>query len=196
MAPTRSSMKKRKKKKKKGKAKSRSHANSFEKAEGGGGMMEKREKMQQIQLFKQVEQTKEYQETYYHKILFEQSTTNLVSLNNFWASFGIQLLSDDTKPFLSQYFVFATASINEILCVLAVMDMPFNTENVAPQFKFGEKGINDRSVRLIAQSPTILFAKELKKQQQKEEEESKEEDAQSISVHVVYFDPSDRYTLL
>eukprot|EP01083_Nonionella_stella_P301896 1038317_1 len=175
------------------------HSKHRHKAMRFGSHAQKREQMQQIQLFKQVEQTKEYQETYYHKILFEQSTTNLISLNKFWASFGIQMLRDDTKPFLSQYFLFATASINEILCVLAVLDMPFNAQNVAPQFKFGEKGINDRSVRLIAQSPTILFAKELKKQQQKEEEEeeSKEDEeaqAQSISIHVVYFDPSDRYT--
>merc|ERR1712228_515840 len=128
-----------------------------------GGHMEKRKEMKQEQLFKQVEQTKEYQETYYYQIKYEQDTKALIPCNKFWCDFGIKTLSgdDEQTPFLSEYCLFATSSINEILCCLAVIDIPFNDDNIVPQFKYES---NSNSVRLIAQSPTILFAKELKKQ--------------------------------
>ena len=57
--------------------------------------------------------------------------------------------------------------------MLAVLDVAFNDERVAPHFKYAEKGIRDPSVRLIAQSPTILFAKELKKQEKEKESKRK-----------------------
>merc|ERR1712232_590761 len=121
----------------------------------------KRQQMAQQQLFKQVEQTKEYQETYYYQTLFETDTKNLIPCNKFWCDFGIKMLSGDQRPFLSEYCLFATSSINEILCCLAVLDVPLNDENTPPLFQYDQN-----SVRLVAQSPTILFAKELKRQKQ------------------------------
>jgi len=176
---------------------------------GMGGYSEQREKMQQEQLFKQVEQTKEYQDTFYWKVLFERNTKHLIPINRFWTSLATHVLNEDdtiaSKPFLSEYFLFATSSINEILCMLAMLNVSFNEENVTPQFKYGENGVNDRSVRVIAEMPTIVFAKELKQQANDNSNDNGDVDdektasvqtqqPQSISINVVYFDPSDRYT--
>ena len=180
---------------------------------GSDEYLQQRQETQQQQLFKQVETTKEYQDTFYWNVRYETITKNLIPENKFWCDFAIHYLDGDGKKrkkdnaFLSKWFLFATSNINEMLCVLCVMDLPFNSNG--PQFVFGEKGVNDQSIKLITSSPTIVFVKQLKKYNKsdhnddeiKEEKEEKKlskkirSSHESISIHVHYFDPLDKYTL-
>ena len=78
-------------------------------------MRAKRAQMAPQQLFAQVEQTKEYQETYYHGVLFERDTRTLIPANKFWANFAVHALSAEAaKPFLSQYFFFTRRAKGEM----------------------------------------------------------------------------------
>eukprot|EP01083_Nonionella_stella_P305531 1066243_1 len=162
---------------------------------------EERKDMESLQLFKQLDKTKEYQDTYYFKMKYEHDTNDVVRLNKFWCSYAIhQLIKKKDTPFLSQYFLFATESIHELLLVLTVLDVPFDAE--PPIFKYDEQ--NPNTVSVIANGPTVVFAKELHKHllHNMDQTESKHEDEQyqyegqsneSISIHIHYFDPSDMY---
>ncbi|ETO05702.1 hypothetical protein RFI_31694, partial [Reticulomyxa filosa] len=85
-------------------------------------------------LFEEMENTKEFQETQYYKIGFGQSTTNLIPPNHFWFEYGQYLLADDyspKKPFVSQHFTIPVNTLTEMLCALAVFDLPLTSDGNA-----------------------------------------------------------------
>ena len=153
---------------------------------------EQRNMMSSQQLYKQVEKTKEYQETYYYNIKYERNTKYLVpNESKFWCSFGKYFLSEDCGkvPFLSDYVLLPTSSINEILLALAVIGLPFKSQG--PQFIYptnNEEKVDEQErnqLILRATSPTIVFAKQLK--------ESETLNMSQISIHMHYYDETDKY---
>ena len=169
-----------------------------------GALEKRREIMATSQLFKQVKSTKEYQETYYYNIPFETNTSNLIQENKFWCDFGNFMLNKrkQNDKFISRNILVPTNNINEILIVLGVLDVPFESDG--PTFTYdNDNGNGNNSSRVVieAQTPTIVFAKQLKplgelrssgSDSNKSNNNGKK---QSISVHVHYFDANDRFRL-
>ncbi len=82
-------------------------------------------------LYRTLDQTQEWAENNYYKLPIEQQGPSLVTINRFWRDYARH---DDRSPFLSPHLAEASRSFTEILCALAVMDLPF--EAVKPAVKF------------------------------------------------------------
>eukprot|EP01084_Bolivina_argentea_P161065 280398_1 len=85
-----------------------------------------------------MEATKEYEETYWYLKKYESCTKKLIPLNKFWCEFAMYLLNDnngntyayDDLRFLSKWVLLTTCNIHEIICCLAVLDLPFECNGV------------------------------------------------------------------
>jgi hypothetical protein len=135
------------------------------------------EKAPPRQFFQQVDQTQEYAETNYWKVLNNASTTGLVPMNRFWADFANR---DPQKPFLSEHFIFALSSFHEMFLAFAVLDLPLTAraEPLGMEYK-------DSSLKVSAKGTgLIVFRKSV---------ESCEVDKKAILVSQSFFDPQDRY---
>ena len=73
-------------------------------------------------LYRNVDRTKEYQETYYHGVRYERDTAQLVPWSKFWCGFAAYFLSDDvdrdTTSFVTDYVVFPTGYFGDCIHTL------------------------------------------------------------------------------
>lgn len=61
------------------------------------------------------------------KIAYESDTSSLIEPNKFWFDFAKFVDCNETIPFLSKYFWQCVGSINQILCAIAVLDLPLES---------------------------------------------------------------------
>ncbi len=76
----------------------------------------------EIQLFQSLDQTRQWAETHYYHVRLSQQVSELIPANRFWQEL---LAAPREQKFLSQNLDLPVSNINEALCALAVIDLPF-----------------------------------------------------------------------
>ncbi len=82
-------------------------------------------------LYRTLDRTQEWAENNYYKLTIEQQGPELVTVNRFWRDYARH---DDKGPFLSVHLAEASRCFTEILCALAVIDLPFEAGKPATSF--------------------------------------------------------------
>jgi hypothetical protein len=104
--------------------------------------------------FKELDQTKEYAETQYYKVKFRNESQNLFGFNLFWADLASHIARIGSfTGFATVNFITAVSNINEIIFVLATLDLPFTEES------HGLKSERGRKVEIKAASNLLMFTK-------------------------------------
>ncbi|HCP83382.1 MAG TPA: hypothetical protein DIT88_03180 [Planctomycetaceae bacterium] len=116
-------------------------------ADANGRVLREQLKSKSRQLFRQVDKTMEYAESNYYQIRNPSVTADLVAPNQFWLDYAQH---DQKLPFLSKNILMATGNFTECLLATAVMDMPFESEDL------GVKQDDDK-ITISADSATLLF---------------------------------------
>eukprot|EP01083_Nonionella_stella_P005954 17194_1 len=115
--------------------------------------------------FKQLENTREYQECNYFHIAWNQSTANLVGINKFWCDYAEHLLDADNQQqtsFLSKYFWLSIGSFTEMMIALAVLDLPAFSKDKDENNMIVKEMNDSDEMMLYCDSPCIIFSKQLK----------------------------------
>jgi len=136
--------------------------------------------MAKPQLYRAIDTTKIYEETFYYNYGYKTPTSQIVPMNKFWCDFGVWFLGDQNQGFLSENMAVPTGSLNECLFALAVFGLEFDSEGVNVAWE-----PNGISVKITAEKPVVVFSKEI---QQTDTRPS------SISIHQFYFDPNNPTT--
>ena len=110
-------------------------------------------------LFRQAEQSKEWAENNYYRLLIAQQNADLVAPNRFWQDYA---LWDGTGDFISLNLAEASGSFTEMLLALAALDLPFQPAK-------GEVKRDNGSVTLIPAGKGILFHQEIRAAEQDKE---------------------------
>lgn len=76
-------------------------------------------------LYRGPEATEEWAENNYYERRIHEQDASLIRVNAFWNDFA----AHGDGPFLSGNFPAATSCLAEVLCALAVLDLPFSTED-------------------------------------------------------------------
>ncbi len=105
-------------------------------------------------LFRQTEQTKEWAENNYYRLLIAQQNAELVAPNRFWQDYAVW---DGVQAFVSANLADATGSFTEMMLALAALDLPFPSE-VVP----GKVERKENSVTLVPAGKGILFHQEIR----------------------------------
>lgn len=127
-------------------------------------------------LYRRLESTKEWAENNYYHLPIEQQLAELVTVNGFWKDFARW---DGKGGFYSREFPVATGSFTEMMFALSVLDLPFNAEE-------HEFTVDDNALKLIAESPLVVFHEEVK-------EAVRAEEGTPILVSQNYFRTDDRH---
>ena len=104
--------------------------------------------------FQAIDKTEEWAENNYYRQQISQQGAELIPADRFWRDFVEHVAAGSVGPFLSGEFLHATSSLAEMLCALAVLDLPF--EGAAPSQR--GQGIG---VVLRANSPMIVFHQQI-----------------------------------
>lgn len=83
------------------------------------------------QLYRTLDQTMEWAENNYYKVLNLDQNEALISVNRFWRDYAKH---DPKKAFVSAHLAEASRNLTEMLCALAVLDLPF--EPVRPEVAY------------------------------------------------------------
>jgi len=156
--------------------------------------------------------TKELEERNWFSVLNEELTPELVGVNKFWADFAAHIKSASTpsasapaaaagqqqKVFLTRHLGEPLTTLTEMLLRVAVLDLPLPGQQQPPVLS----GSRDKSMRLQARSPVVVFHREMREvvQQQAAASSGAASSASggaagsSISVSASYFDPFDLFT--
>ncbi len=104
------------------------------------------------QLYRKLDQTREWAENNYYRLPIERQNAELVTVNAFWRDFARHT---EGTPFFSSHFAEASRNFTEMMFALSVLDLPF---------KAGEHKteIADASFQLDAASPLVVFHKQIK----------------------------------
>jgi hypothetical protein len=102
--------------------------------------------------YRKLDATKEWAENNYYELTPSQQGPGLVTVNGFWLDLADH---DGEGPFLSSHFIRATSSFTEMMCALAVLDLPF----VAAEHQVSRV---DQKVRIVAGGPAVVFHKQIK----------------------------------
>ncbi|RMG10209.1 MAG: hypothetical protein D6731_17895 [Planctomycetota bacterium] len=97
------------------------------------------------------EPTQEFAERGYWRRRIDEQDADLVPVSRFWRDFA----RHREGPFLSPHFVWAHRNLTEVLCALAVLDLPFAP--VAP----AETRIEGARLELRVHGPTFVVHKEI-----------------------------------
>ncbi|HZE96631.1 MAG TPA: hypothetical protein VE981_06380 [Planctomycetota bacterium] len=90
-----------------------------------------RRRQTQRPLYRTLDQTQEWAENNYYKLPIEQQGADLVTINRFWRDYAKH---DGPSPFLSVHLAEACRNFTEILCAMAVLDLPFEASRPAVTF--------------------------------------------------------------
>lgn len=123
--------------------------------------------------------TLEYQETGYWKMPMTSQGANLITHTRYWRDYAHFVLDPEAKTdgFLSEWFMTACSNLNEMLCSMAVLDVPLEADEPKRVPSAGNE------VRVLAKDPVILFVRELVETAVR---------TSAISVSTNYFDPFER----
>jgi hypothetical protein len=103
--------------------------------------------------FQPLDKTEEWAENNYYRRRIAEQGPELIGVNAFWRDFASYVAAGSQGPFSSGHFVRATSCFAEMMCALAVLDLPFDA--LAPERTF------DGQARLRARSPMIVFHQQL-----------------------------------
>eukprot|EP01084_Bolivina_argentea_P227944 385061_1 len=156
----------------------------------GRNEIKMRGKLIKKQLYQEIEATKEYQETYWYNVPYEDGSEYLIQLNKFWCSFAEFLLSEFEEnekkkdefelEFLCEWVLTVTCNIHEIICCVALLNLSFESDGTLV-----DKNLicnrNDKG--------SIVFIKELCV----DNNMNKITNNERISVNVCYYDTNDAY---
>ncbi|MFV8751529.1 hypothetical protein ACNOYE_13375 [Nannocystaceae bacterium ST9] len=131
---------------------------------------------QQRRFYQSVDKTEEWAENNYYRRRIHEQGPELIRVNAFWREFAEH---DPGAPFLSRHFVRATSCLAEMLCALAVLDLPFEATPPITEFE-------QARLTLRAATPLLVFSKQIA---------AVEPDERGIGVLVSqnYFRSDDRY---
>ncbi|KIG12791.1 hypothetical protein DB30_00999 [Enhygromyxa salina] len=101
-------------------------------------------------LYRVVDKTKEWAENNYYKRTLADQGPELIPVNAFWRDFAEHLASADDRPFLSGQLVRATKNFAEMLCALALLDLPFEPTTPATE-------LTGARMTLRANTPLVCF---------------------------------------
>ncbi|MFH0939839.1 MAG: hypothetical protein V1899_11270, partial [Planctomycetota bacterium] len=107
------------------------------------------------QFYRKLETTEELAENNYYKLPIEQQKGDLVAVNAFWKDYAAHVAAGKAAPFLSSNLAEASRNFTEMICALAVLDLPFEAAKQEIDFK-GAK------MTLTAKSPLVAYHKEIK----------------------------------
>jgi len=130
-------------------AKERSHPGAGAK---GAGRADLRRRQAQRQLYRTLDQTMEWAENNYYKLSIQEQGPDLISINRFWRDFAKH---DGRSPFVSTHLAEASRNLTEILCALAVLDLPF--ESTRPDVAY-----NGLKMTLKPKGRTAVFLRQIK----------------------------------
>ncbi len=126
--------------------------------------------------FRQLSKTEEWAENnYWHRRIQEQDG-GLIPVNGFWKDFAEH---DGKGPFLSAHFAEATSCFAEMMCALAVLDLPF----AAADHEVAYQGAR---MEMTARSSALVLSREIKPAPVAEK-------TSPILVSQNYFRKDDRY---
>ena len=83
------------------------------------------------QLYRTLDQTQEWAENNYYRLTVDLQGPELVTINRFWRDYARH---DERSPFLSIHLAEACRNFTEIMCALAVLDLPFEVPKPATSF--------------------------------------------------------------
>jgi hypothetical protein len=127
--------------------------------------------------FRQVEKTEEWAENNYYQLNIRAQGPELLTVNPFWADYAAY---DPKEPFTSKHFAHAHRNFTEMMCALAVLDLPLTAK--APLENF-----SGARMELEAAEQMVVFHQEIKPA-------VKSSAKSPILVSQNYFRPDDRYS--
>ena len=101
--------------------------------------------------YQKLEQTQEWAENNYYKRPIEEQNGSLVTANPFWRDFA----NRGDGPFVSSNMAYATGNFTEMMCALAVLDLPFEAH--APEVSY-----DGARMSLEGQGCAVAFHQEIK----------------------------------
>lgn len=107
--------------------------------------------------FNSLDKTHEWAETQYHQIRLADQNQDLIRPNPFWQQF----LDAGAVPFLPENLETPCGSLNEALCALAVIDLPFDGKPT-------EVKIENEQLVVTASTPAVLFVESIEASQPSE----------------------------
>ncbi len=158
--------------------------------------VERRRSVQQ--LYRVLDQTMEWAENNYYKLPIHEQGPELVTINRLWRDYARH---DDKGPFLSTHLAEASRTLTEILCALAVLDLPFEASTPAttfdgPRMELAPKGRTAvfhrqiRPVEPLAEKIPILVSQNFLRDDDRVRHEGQERFdkyvADEFLVHIVY----------
>ena len=126
------------------------------------------------QYYKEIGPVKEWAENNYHRLPINKQTANLVTVNAFWRDYA----AHTQGPFISINFAEATKNFTEMMFALALLDLPFTSQDVKVDFK-------DSQMQITPASDLVLFHREV--------DAIDSETTKNILVKQQFFDFMDRY---
>ncbi len=105
--------------------------------------------------YRKLDKTKEWAENNYYKLRITAQTADLVRVNPFWRDYAAHVASGSKGPFLSGNLLHATGNFTEMMCALAVLDLPFVKGK-------HEVAFSDAVMTLRAAAEAVIFHKEIK----------------------------------
>jgi hypothetical protein len=126
--------------------------------------------------YRKLDKTREWVENNYYHQPVEAQLAELVSVNAFWKDYAEHA---GKGPFLSSNVAEATHSFTEMLCALAVLDLPFKAKDHDAKY-------DGARMLLFPGSPAVVFHKQIK-------EAHVAEDRPDLLVSQSYFAQDDRY---
>ena len=104
------------------------------------------------QLYRKLDQTREWAENNYHHLTIDQQHGGLVTVNTFWKDFAQH---DPAGPFVSRNLAEASRNFPEMLLALAVLDLPFEAPKHDTKF-------DGAKMTLTPGGPLVVFHEEIK----------------------------------
>ena len=130
------------------------------------------------QYYRQLDKTQEWAESQYYRLPLEQQSAELITVNAFWRDYAEHDPAAG-RPFRSVHLAEASHGFPEMMCALAVLDLPFASEKHETRFERGQ-------MTLGAGSPTIVYHEEIKATRPAEQQTP-------ILVSQNFFRQNDRY---
>jgi hypothetical protein len=140
---------------------------------------------QETKTGKIIDQTREFQETRYYRVAFEEQTADLIPPSRFWLDFAKFMCGQsESTYFLSRYFWTPTKNLAQMLMGLAVLDLPYRSE--VTDFTL-EYQTNSPAVDMTVHQSSLVLSRQVKESVVQ---------TSALSVSTNYFDPVDRFEVV
>ena len=125
---------------------------SVEGGDLGRGKRDMDARRQIRQFYQKLDKTQEWAENNYYHLPIEQQGPELVTVNAFWRDYAKHRMKG---PFLSPNAAYASRNFTEMMCALAVLDLPFDAEKPVVTFQGAQ-------MKLTGMTRSIAWHKEIK----------------------------------